>query len=49
MATDSNRPTDVGRRAISGVASLGLREGGMRILAFGGDVALYRLLLPEVA
>ncbi len=48
MATDPNRPADVGRRAISGVASLGLREGGMRILAFGGDVALYRLLLPEV-
>ena len=30
------------------MASLGLREGGMRILAFAGDVALYRLLLPEV-
>ena len=48
MAADTPAADQVGRRAFAGVASLGLREGGMRVLAFAGDVALYRLLLPEV-
>ncbi|MCY3800011.1 MAG: oligosaccharide flippase family protein [Chloroflexi bacterium] len=36
------------RRAVGGVVALGAREGAMRVLAFAGDIALYRLLLPEV-
>lgn len=44
----SESAEDLGRRAVSGVVALGAREGVMRVLAFAGDVALYRLLLPEV-
>ena len=40
--------TALSRRAVAGVVALGAREGAMRILAFAGDIALYRLLLPEV-
>jgi len=36
----------VGERAVRGVLTLGLREGVMKLLAFGGDIALYRLLTP---
>ena len=48
MESNQSSAAAIGRRAFSGLASLGLREGGMRIVAFAGDVALYRLLLPEV-
>jgi len=33
-------------RAIRGVVSLGIREGGMKIVALLGTIALYRLLTP---
>ena len=36
----------LGERAVRGVVTLGMREGAMRVLAFLGDIALYRLLTP---
>ena len=36
----------LGEVAVRGVVTLGMREGAMKILAFVGDVALYRLLTP---
>ena len=45
---DGADKTALSRRALGGVVALGAREGAMRILAFAGDIALYRLLLPEV-
>ena len=38
--------TGLSDRAVRGVMTLGLREGGMKVLAFAGDIALYRLLTP---
>ena len=45
---DGSDKTALSRRAVGAVVALGAREGSMRILAFAGDIALYRLLLPEV-
>ena len=45
---DGADTTSLGRRAVGAVVALGAREGAMRILAFAGDIALYRLLLPEI-
>ncbi len=42
-----SRPSgDLGQQAIRGVVSLGLREGGMKLVAFAGNIALFRLLTP---
>ena len=42
------RPTHagLGEVAVRGVVTLGMREGAMKLLAFAGDIALYRLLTP---
>ena len=45
---DGADTTSLGRRAVGAVVALGAREGAMRILAFAGDIALYRLLLPAI-
>ena len=45
---DDGVPSGLGRRAIGGIVALGAREGAMRALAFLGDIALYRLLLPDI-
>lgn len=45
---DLNRNASVGRRALSGVVALGIREGLMRVVAFGGDIILFRLIAPDV-
>lgn len=46
-ATAAERASaSLGERAVRGVVTLGLREGALKILAFGGDIALYRLLTP---
>ena len=37
---------NLSERAIRGVVSLGIREGGMKIVALIGTIALYRLLTP---
>ena len=34
----------LGDRAVRGVVALGVREGGMKLVSFAGDIALYRLL-----
>ena len=34
----------MGDRAVRGVVALGVREGGMKLVSFSGDIALYRLL-----
>ncbi len=36
----------LGERAVRGVVALGVREGGMKLVSFTGDIALYRLLVP---
>ncbi len=36
----------IGDRALRGVVSLALREGGMKLVAFSGNIALFRLLTP---
>ena len=40
------RQGDLEDRAIRGVISLGMREGGMKLVSFLGSVALFRLLTP---
>ena len=45
-AAPTARDDNLSDRAIRGVVSLGVREGGMKVLAFIGNVALYRLLTP---
>ena len=48
-APPSPAPTasaSLGERAVRGVVTLGMREGTMKVLAFLGDIALYRLLTP---
>lgn len=42
------KPPDnnLSRRAVRGIVSLGIREGGMKIVALVGTIALYRLLTP---
>ncbi len=45
---DSSARRVLSQRALGGIVALGAREGTMRVVAFAGDVALYRLLLPEV-
>ena len=40
------RAGDLGDRAIRSVVTLGLREGSMKIVAFTGNVVLFRLLTP---
>tara|TARA_B100001123_G_scaffold450473_1_gene621398 strand:- start:2266 stop:3738 length:1473 start_codon:yes stop_codon:yes gene_type:complete len=45
---NSKRNMRVGQRALSGVVALGIREGLMRIVAFGGDIILFRLIAPDV-
>ena len=42
----SRRSGELGQRAMRGVVSLGLREGGMKLVAFAGNIALFRLLTP---
>ena len=48
--TGSQAPTtrndNLSERAIRGVVSLGIREGGMKVVALTGTIALYRLLTP---
>lgn len=39
-------PGNLSERALRGVVSLGIREGGMKIVALIGTIALYRLLTP---
>ena len=39
-------PGSLSERALRGVVSLGIREGGMKIVALVGTIALYRLLTP---
>ena len=40
------RAGDLGYRAVRSVVTLGLREGSMKIVAFTGNVVLFRLLTP---
>ena len=43
-AADHESPETLGERAVRGVVALGVREGGMKLVSFAGDIALYRLL-----
>ena len=43
-ASDRESPSTLGERAVRGVVALGVREGGMKLVSFTGDIALYRLL-----
>ena len=45
-AADSESSATLGERAVRGVVALGVREGGMKLVSFTGDIALYRLLMP---
>ena len=47
VAPSAPRTTaNLGERAMRGIVTLAAREGAMKLLAFGGDIALYRLLTP---
>lgn len=43
-ASERESPSTLGERAVRGVVALGVREGGMKLVSFTGDIALYRLL-----
>lgn len=48
MSADNNaaRNGKLSDRAVRGVVSLGIREGGMKFVSFVGSIALFRLLTP---
>ena len=43
-AAERESSSTLGERAVRGVVALGVREGGMKLVSFTGDIALYRLL-----
>ena len=45
-AVSEARAGDLEDRALRGVVSLGVREGGMKLVSFLGSIALFRLLTP---